>query len=168
MDVSILGNLLSKQFDVFKGKYGYAIQMKLEPGRFLVAEAGFLLCTVTQLNHTTAFNFVGVDTGFNHMVRTTMYKSYHHIINCSSCGQPKKYIVVGNLCETGDRFTTEEREIAEVKEGDILAICCAGAYGYSMSSVYNSRNLPAEVMIDEKGSEVIRKRMCKDDLLWGY
>ncbi|NNE69557.1 MAG: diaminopimelate decarboxylase [Rhodothermales bacterium] len=120
-----------------------------EPGRFFVAEAGVLLATATTIKDNGDRCFVGVDSGMNHLVRPTMYGSYHEILNLTNPdGALRPYDVVGNICETGDRFA-KNREVAEIREGDWLAILDTGAYGMSMASHYNLRALPAEVWVPE-------------------
>lgn len=119
-----------------------------EPGRYLVGDAGILLVKVTDIKERYGEIIVGVDSGFNHLIRPVLYGSYHEIINCDNVnGNEKKTVtIVGNLCETGDVFAIR-REIPMPKEDDILAIHNAGAYGYVMASKYNMRKLPKEVVI---------------------
>lgn len=165
LDVKRLGKKISKRFGNFCQSYDRELIMILEPGRYLVAEAGDLLTRVNTIkNNPDGRIFVGVDTGFNHLIRPAMYGSYHEIINISNPhgynphGKKEKVDIVGNLCESGDKFATQ-REINHVIEGDLLVIKNAGAYGYSMASNYNSRAKPAEVLVgfDEK-FRLIRKR----------
>ena len=139
----------------------------VEPGRYLVAESGVILTRVTTLKSTPGKTFVGVDAGFNTLIRPAMYGSYHHIINASGLNNPvKTYDVYGPLCESGDIFA-RGREIQEIEEGDLLAIMNAGAYGFSMASNYNTRLRPAEVLVFAGESRIIRKRESMDDLLRG-
>ncbi len=139
----------------------------IEPGRFLVAESGVILTRVTTLKSSPGRTFVGVDAGFNTLIRPAMYGSYHHIINASGMNNPvKRYDVYGPLCESGDLFA-REREIQEIEEGDLFAIMNAGAYGFSMASNYNSRPRPAEVLVFAGESRVVRERESMDDLLRG-
>lgn len=139
----------------------------LEPGRYIVADSGLLLTKVTTLKQTPERVFVGVDAGFNTLIRPAMYGSYHHILNASGMNNPmQKYDVYGPLCESGDIFA-RERAIQEIDEGDILAFMTAGAYGYSMASNYNTRPRPAEVMVLKGESRVIRKRETLEDLIQG-
>ncbi len=165
------GEKLSAKFSDFCKKRGENIWLYLEPGRYIVAESGFLLAKVNNVKTTPAHKFIGVDTGFNHLIRPMAYGSYHHIINGSNMdGKTEPVVVAGNLCESGDVFTRvengiEDREIAEVRYGDIIVICNAGAYGYSMASRYNSRFLPAEVLVENEKSRLIRKRDTFEDLL---
>jgi diaminopimelate decarboxylase len=131
----------------FCKKYGRELDMLIEPGRFLVAQSGTLLTTVTEIKNNPKRTFVGVDTGFNHLIRPAMYGSFHEIVNISrSNGIVQKVDIVGNVCESGDVFA-RDRKIVNPKIGDILAILDAGAYGYVMASGYNSRALPKEILI---------------------
>jgi diaminopimelate decarboxylase len=119
-----------------------------EPGRYIVADAGILLVKVTEVKKRYDQIIVGVNSGFNHLIRPVLYGSYHEIVNCNNVeGELEEVNIVGNLCETGDIFAAK-RKISKVKEGDILAILCAGAYGYSMASRYNLRKLPKELVLD--------------------
>ncbi|MFY8003909.1 MAG: diaminopimelate decarboxylase family protein, partial [Chitinophagaceae bacterium] len=117
------------------------------------------------MKETHATNFVSINSGFNHLIRPMFYDAYHYIKNISNeSGEEKKYSVVGNICET-DTFAWE-RSLNEVREGDLLVFANAGAYGFEMSSVFNSRFRPAEVMIDTNGeAKLIRRRDTMDDLL---
>lgn len=138
----------------------------MEPGKFLVSEAGYLLVRTNVVKQTPHVTFVGVDSGLNHLIRPMMYDAYHEIVNVSNpTGELKKYTVVGNICETDTLGT--DRMLNEVREGDILAIKNAGAYGYSMSSNYNSRFRPAEVLIVDGKAHLIRMRETMDDLVRG-
>lgn len=139
----------------------------LEPGRFLVAEAGVILTRITTLKSSPGNEFVGVDAGFNTLVRPAMYGSYHHIHSASGLDETSQaYTVYGPLCESGDIFA-RDRMIPKVAEGDLLAIMNAGAYGFSMSSHYNSRPKAAEVMAKDGESRLIRERETLQDLLRG-
>ena len=162
--IGTLFSFIKQKLDEYKlGKP----EIWLEPGRYIVAESGILVTRVTTLKQSPGREFVGVDAGFNTLVRPAMYGSYHHILNASGIDRPEKpYDVYGPLCESGDIFT-RNRQISEVKEGDVLAIMNAGAYGYSMSSNYNSRPRPAEVMVFAGESRIIRERETLKDLLHG-
>jgi diaminopimelate decarboxylase len=158
LDVRQFGARVAELFGLFCHQYGRELTMVLEPGRYLVAEAGTLLATVTDVKRTAFRTFVGVDTGFNHLVRPAMYGSYHPILNASRVdGLEDAVTVAGNLCESGD-VLARDRAIAGCQEGDILAILNAGAYGFSMSSNYNARPRPAEVMVCGGRARVIRPR----------
>ncbi|MEM1092995.1 MAG: diaminopimelate decarboxylase [Bacteroidota bacterium] len=132
------------------------LQYRFEPGRFLVAQSGVLLAEANTVKSANGRTFVGTDTGMNHLIRPGMYGAYHHIVNLSNpSGNEQAFDVVGNICESTDVFA-RDRQLAEVREGDVLAFLDAGAYGFSMASDYNLRSFPAEVIID--GGEVILSR----------
>ena len=155
----------------FCAEYGRELEMRLELGRYLTAEAGYLLTTVTASKTTPEGRvFVGCDSGFNHLIRPMMYGSYHHIRNCSNPNAAVTTVdVVGNICESGDIFA-RDRALPTPAVGDVLSIDTAGAYGMAMASNYNIRPLPAEVSIqhDESGQETVtveRSRQGVDDIL---
>jgi diaminopimelate decarboxylase len=157
----------------------------LEPGRYIVAQSGVLLSRITARRVSNGVDWIGCDTGFNHLVRPSKYGAYHHIVNAShgSDGslreswnpdlRREEVVIAGNLCESSDVFTREPdgtrkpRAIDRAQIDDILAFCDAGAYGFSMASHYNERLLPAEVMVDGSSTRVIRTRQTYDDLLKG-
>ncbi|HIH50173.1 MAG: diaminopimelate decarboxylase [Candidatus Micrarchaeaceae archaeon] len=120
-----------------------------EPGRYIVADSGIMLMEVVDVKKRYGDLIVGVNSGFNHMARAAMYDSYHEIINCAKAGKKADthVVIAGNLCETGDVFTKEPRLMPKPEEGDILAIHNAGAYGYTMASRYNLRDLPKEIVL---------------------
>ncbi len=123
------------------------LQVKFEPGKYLVARSGILLMRVNVVKRTPYKNFAGVNTGFNHMLRPMYYGAYHHIVNLSAPNaKPEKYDVVGNLCEE-DTFA-RNRELPRLEPGHILALQNAGAYGFVMASHYNLRPLPQEIIVD--------------------
>ncbi len=159
-----LGLKLGKSFEQFYESYGRKLEMWFEPGKYLVSDAGVFLAKVNVIKTTPATVFVGVDSGMNHLLRPMMYDAYHHIVNISNPkGTQRVYTVVGYICET-DTFGWD-RKLNEVREGDILAIKNAGAYGFSMASNYNSRFRPAEVMVYNGKPHLIRERETMDDLL---
>ena len=136
----------------------------LEPGKYLVSEAGMLLARVNVVKQTPATTFAGVDTGLNHLIRPMFYKAYHDITNLSNPhGAVRPFSVAGYICET-DNFAWD-REMSEVREGDVLAFHNAGAYGMMMASNYNSRPRPAEVFIVNGKAHLIRRRETLEDLL---
>ena len=144
-NIEELGRKLSKRFLAFEKEYGRTLTLAFEPGKFLVSEAGFFLAKVNVVKQTTSTVFAGIDSGFNHLIRPMFYGSQHTIENISNPkGKERFYTIVGYICET-DTFANNRR-ISEIKEGDILCFKNAGAYCYSMSSNYNSRYKPAEVL----------------------
>jgi diaminopimelate decarboxylase len=159
-----LGKKLTEAFTAFCNLYGRKLELWIEPGKFIVSESGTFLTTASIVKEAPAITFVTVNSGLNHLIRPMMYDAYHHIINISNPTGPKKiYTVVGYICET-DTFGSD-RELAEVKEGDILAFKNAGAYGFSMASNYNSRFRPAEVLVINGEAKLIRERETLDDIL---
>ncbi|MFL3660638.1 MAG: diaminopimelate decarboxylase [Polaribacter sp.] len=163
-DIEQLGLQLSERFNDFCVEYGKEITLMFEPGKFLVSEAGVFLAKVNVVKQTTSTVFAHVDSGFNHLVRPMMYDSYHHITNISNTkGRDRYYSVVGYICET-DTFGSNRR-ISEISEEDVLCFHNAGAYCFSMASNYNSRYLPAEVMLHQGKDYLIRKRQTIEDIL---
>ena len=146
----------------------------LEPGRYVVAEAGTLLARATAKRISGGMWWLGVDTGFNHLVRPSKYGAYHHILNVSRSSEAVEDVVIaGNLCESGDVFTRRAdgtpitRTIPRTEIGDVIAFCTAGAYGFSMASHYNARMMPAEVLVDGNEVTLIRERQGFEELLRG-
>lgn len=164
-DLPQLGKLLSESFLAMCQQYGRPLQLWFEPGKFLVSECGHLFVTTNVVKQNPTRTFVGVDSGLNHLIRPMMYDSYHHIVNVSNTDESQKqvYDVVGYICET-DTFA-KDRELNLVREGDILAFKNAGAYGFTMSSQYNSRFRPAEVMVHQGEAHVVRERETMEDIL---
>ena len=140
--------------------------LKIEPGRFLSAEASIILAQINTVKDNGFKKFAGVNAGFNTLIRPTMYGSYHHIVKCNN-GDNKNlvtYDVAGPICESGD-ILGRQRQLPELNEGDFLAILDAGAYGFTMSSPYNSRPRPAEILINNGDTYLIREAETYDDLL---
>lgn len=163
-DIEELGEKLGNRFNEFCQEYGRDLTIMFEPGKYLVSESGFLFVRTNVIKQTTSTVFAGVDSGQNHLIRPMMYDAYHHITNVSNPnGIQRIYTVVGYICET-DTFGWD-RKLNEVREGDILVLHNAGAYGYSMSSNYNSRYRPAEVLIINGEAKLIRRRENLEDLL---
>ncbi len=156
------------------------LRILLEPGRLLVGNAGVLLTRVRYIKETAQKKFAIIDAGMNDLIRPALYGSYHEIVpvekpkrqlnpvqgerTTRSARDREKIDVVGPVCESGD-FFAQDREMPELREGDLLAVMSAGAYGFVMASNYNSRPLPAEALV--RGDEValIRKRQTIDDLI---
>ncbi|MCT4206644.1 diaminopimelate decarboxylase [Elizabethkingia anophelis] len=163
-DVKTLGKKVLKAVNNFKKETGKDFELWFEPGKYLVSESGHFLVRTNVIKQTTATVFVGVNSGFNHLIRPMFYDSYHKIENLSNPKGPERiYTVVGNICET-DTFAWD-RKINEVREGDILVFRNAGAYGFEMSSNFNSRLKPAEVMVMDGNVHLIRKRDVFEDFL---
>ena len=163
-DVQTLGEKVAEAFQKFEAESGKKPEVWFEPGKYLVSQAGYFLVKANVIKQTPATVFVGVNSGFNHLIRPMMYDAYHHIENISNLqGTPRIYTVVGNICET-DTFAWD-RTINEVRESDILAIHNAGAYGFEMASTFNSRVRPAEVLVKNGEAKLIRKRETIEDLL---
>lgn len=140
--------------------------IKIEPGRFLTAESTILLTQVNTIKDNGYKMFAGVDAGFNTLIRPVLYGSYHHIIPCFKAenGRGMKYDIVGPICESGD-ILGKEREFSGLKEGDFLAILDTGAYGYTMSSCYNSRPRAAEILLSRGNVYKIREAESYEDLV---
>ncbi len=163
-NIEELGERLSTRFNEFCKNYGRNISLMFEPGKFLVSESGKFLAKVNVIKQTTSNVFAGIDSGFNHLIRPMFYDAYHHITNLSNIeGRARFYTVVGYICET-DTFGTN-RQISEIREGDILCFNNAGAYCFSMASNYNSRYKPAEVLWYQGKDYLIRSRDTFEDIV---
>ena len=175
---------LERYYDLWNGtrqrlqnELGHSIELEIEPGRYLVAESGFLLTEIRAIKEMGDNKFYLVDAGFNNLARPILYGAHHPIsIGSSSQSEPSHYqdvIVGGPLCESGDIFTQEEggfvtsRRLPKAAIGDLLILERAGAYGFVMSSNYNSKPFAAEVVIREGQSHLARKRQSDDDILRG-
>jgi diaminopimelate decarboxylase len=145
---------------------GYEPTLWLEPGRFFVAPSGFLLARVNSVKTTPVKTFVNVDAGFETLMRPAMYQAYHRVRVVGPAGEPEKLDIAGDVCETGD-ILAADRVLPRPKGGDLVVILDAGAYGFSMASEYNSRPLPAEVLVDGDTATVIRRRGTTEDLFRG-
>jgi diaminopimelate decarboxylase len=154
---------------------GHPVRMEIEPGRFLVAESGYLVTEVRAVKQMGGNTFVLVDAGFNDLMRPALYGSYHHMTLLDADGKPvtrplQPTMVAGPLCESGDVFTQDEhalaaRDLPLARVGDLLVIHDTGAYGASMSSNYNSRPLLPEILIEHAGFRLIRRRQNIQELL---
>jgi diaminopimelate decarboxylase len=163
-DIVTLGAKLTEAMKEFEAEYNRTLEIWFEPGKYLVSECGYFVVKANVVKQTTATVFVGVNSGFNHLIRPMFYDSYHKIKNISNPGGAERiYTVVGNICET-DTFAWD-RVLHEVREGDLLVYYNAGAYGFEMSSNFNSRLKPAEVMIIDGKAHLIRRREVFEDLL---
>jgi len=140
----------------------------IEPGRYVVCDAVVLLTSVNTVKVTPYRKFVGVDAGFNTLIRPAMYGSYHPIVVANKLNEPETetYDIAGPLCESGD-FLARDRKLPRIEEGDLLAVLNAGAYGFSMSSQYNSRPRCAEVLVKDGKCALVRERESLETLLVG-
>jgi diaminopimelate decarboxylase len=157
-------------------QFGHEISLEIEPGRFLVAESGYLISEIRAIKTMGDNTFYLIDAGFNNLARPILYGAYHPMAICpadgSSAARPTKDVVVGGpLCESGDIFTQEEggfvtsRLLPGAKVGDFLVIGVAGAYGYAMASNYNSKPLVAEVLVENGKANLVRRRQSLDELI---
>ncbi len=163
-EIEIIGKRITESFQAFCAKNNRDLELWFEPGKFIVSEAGKLLVTTNVVKQTTSTVFVGVNSGQNHLLRPMFYNAYHEIENISNPeGEKKLYSVVGYICESDT--LGHDRLLNEVREGDVLAVSNAGAYGFSMSNQYNSRLRPAEVLIYNGEARLIRRRETLEDLI---
>jgi diaminopimelate decarboxylase len=140
-------------------------QLLIEPGRFIVAQAGALVARVLQVKRNGSKTFVVTDAAMNDLIRPALYQSYHEIVPVKPrSGRARVVDVVGPVCETGDCFA-HDRKIAPLEPGDLVAILDAGAYGMAQSSNYNTRMRPAEVLVEGAKARLIRRRETMADLL---
>lgn len=161
-DMILLGQKVKEAFD--SHPQASQLQIWFEPGKFMVSECGYLITQVNVMKQTAATQFVGVNSGFNHLIRPMFYDAYHRIANLSNPnGQLNTYTITGNICET-DTFAWD-RALPEIREGDYLVFYNAGAYGFEMASNFNSRFKPAEVLVKDGEMHLIRRRDTFDDLL---
>lgn len=173
-DIKTFGEALEKVVEDWSAKYGKQVVFKSEPGRYIAAEGGVILGTVHAKKNNSGIKYIGTDVGMNVLIRPAMYNSWHDI-ELYRAGKwvddsngIEKVTVVGNICESGD-ILGKDRELPVIHEGDIVCVLDAGAYGYSMSSNYNNRLRPAEVLIGIDGEpRLIRRRDTLDDLLAGF
>ncbi len=170
LDLARLGRELDQLLSSFVASYGRKLTVKIEPGRYIVAECGVLLGQVQAIKENSGIIYVGTDLGFNVLARPLLYDSWHDIVAYRSgqalaTNELQPCTVVGNICESGD-ILARNRPLPPLVQNDILAILDCGAYGYAMSSNYNSRLRPAEVLIDQTGrARLIRRRETYADLL---
>lgn len=163
-DINLLAQKVNELFSSHPNPGGRPLQVWFEPGKFLVSECGYFITQVNVIKESAGTTFVGVNSGFNHLIRPMFYDAYHRIENISNPGGEEKiYSVVGNICET-DTFAWD-RKLNEVREGDYLVFYNTGAYGFQMASNYNSRLKPAEVLVEDGRAKLIRQRDIFEDLL---
>ena len=173
LELKEFGKMLGKIFNDFSNKYGKKILFRSEPGRYISAESSILLSYVNCKKSNYSKIFVGTDLGFNVLIRPAMYDSHHDVEiyregELLKDGPTEVANIVGNICESGD-VMVKDRELPVIEQGDIVGIMDAGAYGYSMSSNYNNRLRPAEVLIALDGtSRLIRRRDTLEDLVRNF
>jgi diaminopimelate decarboxylase len=172
LDLKELGGRLSDVIHTWLKEYGKDIEFKIEPGRYIVAEAGIILGKVNATKTNYNIKYIGTDLGFNVLIRPVMYGSHHDIEIYRKSDVPsikeETVTIVGNICETGD-IIAKGRILPEIFRDDILGVLDGGAYGYSMSSNYNSRLRPAEILIQTDGTpRLIRRRDNLDDLIRNF
>lgn len=170
LDLKSFGETLEKTLNLFTEKTKYSGLFMIEPGRYIPSEAGLILGTVNAVKQNGATIFAGTDIGFSALARPMLYDAYHEIevfregASSKAQGELIEQTIVGNICESGD-ILAKNRKLPALKEGDAIALLDSGAYGYAMSSNYNSRLRPAEVLITSSGElQVIRKRQNLADL----
>jgi len=163
-DIALLGQEVNKVMADLSAKVGRNLTAWFEPGKYLVSEAGFFITKVNVLKQSGEINFAGINSGLNHLIRPMFYDAYHHIDNLTAPAKElKQYAVVGNICET-DTFAWD-RPIPTITEGDFLVFYNAGAYGYEMSSNYNARYKPAQVLFENGAHRLISRPDTFEDLL---
>jgi diaminopimelate decarboxylase len=164
-DMAGLGEALTQTFLSFCQKYGRELELWFEPGKYLVSECGFLFASANVIKDNPGKNLIGLNTGLNHLIRPMMYDAHHEVINVSKPTETETqlYDVVGYMCETDD--IAKNRILPKADTADIFCILNAGAYGFTMSSNYNSRLKPAEVLIFNNQKYLIRERETFEDIL---
>ena len=165
-DLHEIGERMDELIEGFMEDYGRKLMVKVEPGRYIVGECCQLLGTVTSTKQSYGEKYVGTDIGFNVLMRPVLYDSYHYMVTYNHEEKEETVNIVGNICESGD-ILARNRSLPKLHIGDVIGVRDAGAYGYSMSSNYNARLRPAEVLINRKeGTErLIRRRETYEDLL---
>ena len=164
IDYKEFGQNILKNINAVNEKFGKELSLYFEPGKFLVAECGNLIVEVNTIKNNRGRFIIGTNSGFNHLMRPMLYDAYHHILNLSNPnGELKRYDIAGNICETGDVFA-QDRELPEIREGDFLLIENAGAYCYSMGSIYNLRAMPTEIIVKDEKVILSRKQLSEEEL----
>ncbi|MCB9362388.1 diaminopimelate decarboxylase [Candidatus Woesearchaeota archaeon] len=165
IDYEAFGQQITEIFTQHCQKYGKELQLYFEPGKYLVAESGYLVLEVNTIKNNNGRLIAGTDAGFPQLIRPTLYDAYHEITNLSkSTGRTLLFDIAGNICETGDLFA-KDRMIKEITEGDLLAIENAGAYCYAMGGNYNLRPMPTEVVIENGKDRLTRKARTPQELV---
>ena len=169
LDIKAMGKKMDKVLFDYAAKIGRNIKFRIEPGRYISAECGLLLGTVYCVKTSYGKKYIGTDIGFNVLARTILYDSYHGVEIYRKSDAPslknEEVTIVGNICESGDKLA-KDRVLPEIFEDDIIGVLDAGAYGQAMSSNYNNRLRPAEVLIRENGEAIlIRERDTLEDIV---
>ncbi len=156
--------VIKKHLDPLEKNMGRPIEIRIEPGKFLVAESTCLLTKITSIRKDKSITTVGVDTSLNHIIRPSLYGAYHHMVKIPHTLPLTKVNVVGNICESTDVLGTAI-PLGKPQEGELVAILTAGAYCSSMSSLYNLRPYAAEVLVDKKGVRLSKKRFSFNQMI---
>jgi diaminopimelate decarboxylase len=167
LDLNVYSEIVIKPFiELLKSEDIGEPAFKIEPGRYLSAESSIILTQINTIKNNGYKLFAGVNAGFNTLLRPVLYNSYHHIILCNKKGKEKTltYDVAGPICESGD-ILGKNRELLKLNEKEFLAILDVGAYGFVMSSTYNSRPRAAEILIKDGYTHKIREAEAYEDLL---
>ncbi len=165
IDLDAWGDAVTERFDAAAKRYGRPLKLVLEPGRYVVCEAGVLVARVTTVKRTRDRVFVGTDSGMHHLIRPALYQSYHPVVAWPAReGAPERCFFTGPICESGD-ILAEDRMMRVPEEGDLVAVGNAGAYGYAMASNYNLRARPAEVLVDGDDWRLVRERERYRDIV---
>jgi len=176
LDIGAYARIWLDARKVIEQRVGHPVELEIEPGRYLVAEAGHLICEIRAIKRMGSMTYYLLDAGFNNLARPVLYGAYHPMSICprSEASSERHAVVVGGrLCESGDIFTQREggfvetRDLPRASVGDLLTIHCAGAYSFTMASNYNSSPLAAEVLIANTRPYLIRERQTLDDLIRG-
>ena len=164
IDLATFADAIKEPVEDFTAATGIEPELRIEPGKYLVSNSTVLLAKITTIKKKGGVTFVGLDTGFHHLIRPAMYDAYHHVVNVSRDEGPMKWVeVVGNVCETCDVFN-EGIDLRDPHEGDVVAILVAGGYGASMGSNYNMRGRATEVLIDGDEIKLTRRPETVEDI----
>jgi len=167
LDIDLTAKLVAQEFAEKCEKYGFGHpELFLEPGRYLIANAGYLIAKVTGIKESYK-KFIGIDAGMNTLIRPALYGAKHRILVYDKPDNTATVNICGQICENSDIFAIM-LPFPAANEGDLVVIKDAGAYGYVMASNYNNRPRPAEVLVDGQSSVLIRRRETMDDLLRLY
>ncbi len=171
LDLAAFKDSFSRLLQDFRAESGFAGRFIIEPGRYIACECGLLLGTAQAVKNNGPVRYVGTDIGFSVLARPVLYDAFHDVEIYPAGNEPRQEMlqtIVGNICESGD-ILAKDRSLPEIAVGDIIGVLDAGAYGHAMSSNYNQRLRPAEVLIAEDGGEkLIRRRDTLEDLLAVY